>query len=470
MFTIRRTVEQDEYIWEDSDPSEASEPPEDFTPNYWPTPESPVRPAPAPPTTNSPTPAQAHPAPPEPRSDPPAESQAKQPDQRPGTTRRCWKSHPGMPPDPSLHDDNSPDEPPAHCADDSEPDTDIEGEPHAEAKGRVRATPPDTHPASPSPPTSEHSLTRSQLDAHYDQAYEAACREAWLYDPNYDPLYDMIPEDLRGFPGIEETNYTWDEYDRAVSDHEDQDALYYNGDLEQAELEAEQLSYYRYRLRGGQLRFRPSDLGTEAIYQTYNVPLSPDAPDGSYHQDHGNLSPTYKRLLSWQYREHTYPLYESLRPRPTDIEQLAFAWRQRWWRTHDQTPNPSPPPVHPDAAPPTPPRPAPGPNDPYHGKRTTPTSEATESAATRRGNDATPPPTPSEPPHCNRATQTTPVQTHNASSQLPHIPYQRTDMTPSTGLFNLNLNSTSTDDSPLHGPFFCDCPGGVHHCLKRRRS
>ena len=465
MFIIRRTVEQDEYIWEDSDPSEASEPPEDFVPNYWPIPESPVPPAPVPPLTSSHAHIQAEPPPRDTRPDPPAESQTKQQD-RPGTTRRCWKSHPGMPPEPSSHDDDSPDDTPALCDDDSDSDADSVDEPPAEAKGRVHAP-----PASPSSPASEHNWTRSQLDAHYDEAYEAACREAWLYDPNYDPLYDMIPADLRGFPGIEETNYTWNEYDQALSDHEDQEALYYNGDLEQAELEAEQLSYYRYRLRGGQLRFRPSDLGTEAIYQTFNIPLSADAPDGSYHQDHGNLSPTYKRLLSWPYREHTYSLYESLRPRPTDIDQLAFAWRQRWWRTHDQTPNPSPPPVHPDAAPPTPPRQAPGPNDPYHGKRNTPTtSEATESAAKRRGNDETPPSTPSEPPHRNRATQTTPVQTHNASSQLPHIPYHHTDTTPSTGLSSLNLNSTSTDDSPIHGPFFCDCPGGVHHCLKRRRS
>ena len=181
MFTIRRTVEQDEYIWEDSDPSEASEPPEDFLPNYWPTPESPVPPAPAAPIPSSHTPAQADPRPPDHRPDPPTESQAKQQD-RPGKTRHCWKSHPGMPPEPSSHDDDSYDEPPALCEDDSDSDADTEAEPPAEAKGRVRATQPDTPPASPSPPVSEHSLTRSQLDAHYDEAYEAACREAWLYD------------------------------------------------------------------------------------------------------------------------------------------------------------------------------------------------------------------------------------------------------------------------------------------------
>ena len=282
------------------------------------------------------------------------------------------------------------------------------------------------------------------------------------------PLYDMIPADLRGFPGIEETNYTWDEYDRAVSEHEDQELLNYNGDLEQAELEAEQLSYYRYRLRGGQLRFRPSDLGTEAIYQTFNVPLRPDAPDGSYHQDHGNLiSPTHKRLLSPHYREHTYPLYESLRPRPSNIDDLAYAWRQRWWLNHGQTPNPSPIPAHPDAAPSTPPRPSPGPDDPHHGKRKTITSEATDSAANSRGNDETLPTASYEPSTSNRSTQTSPVHTttrhtsarspntRNASTQLPYISLPRDDTSPATSFTNLNISNNSTADSPIHGPFFC---------------
>ena len=171
MFIIRRTVEQDEYIWEDSDPSEASEPPEDFIPNYWPTPESPVPPAPAPPIPSSHTPAPADPPPPAPRPDPPAESQAKPQDHN-GITRRCWKSHPGMPPEPYLQNDDSSDEPPALCEDNSDSDAETEAELPADAKVRAHATPPDTHPTSPSPPASEHSLTRSQLDAHYDEAYE----------------------------------------------------------------------------------------------------------------------------------------------------------------------------------------------------------------------------------------------------------------------------------------------------------
>ena len=63
MFIIRRTEERDEYIWEDSDPSEASEPPEDVIPNYWPIPEPP---------TSSHAPIQAEPPPRETRPDPPA--------------------------------------------------------------------------------------------------------------------------------------------------------------------------------------------------------------------------------------------------------------------------------------------------------------------------------------------------------------------------------------------------------------
>ena len=84
--------------------------------------------------------------------EPPVQAQAKQPANS-GAVRRCWKSHPGMPEDPSLHDGDSEDEPPALCEDDSSSDDDSvaepiveatpQPEPEAQAKPRAkRARPP----------------------------------------------------------------------------------------------------------------------------------------------------------------------------------------------------------------------------------------------------------------------------------------------------------------------------------------
>ena len=172
-------------------------------------------------------------------------------------------------------------------------------------------------------------------------------------DRRLDPLYRLIPHELRGFPPIEETNYTWDQYDRALSEHEDQEMeeeALYGAEMEQARLLDEELQYRRYRMRFGQRRFRPSDNGTESIY--IEIPLPENAPDGSFHSDYGQLSPSNERLKNFGYREHIRPWFDTLDPAPSTTSELEEAWQQQWrvengFDAQPFTPPPSPlPPTH----------------------------------------------------------------------------------------------------------------------------
>ena len=60
----------------------------------------------------------------------------------------------------------------------------------------------------------------------------------------------------------------------------------------------EQAAYKRYRDRGGLLRYRPSDMGDEAVYINTDWPLWNPELDGSYHTDRERLSPTAQRITS----------------------------------------------------------------------------------------------------------------------------------------------------------------------------
>ena len=68
-------------------------------------------------------------------------------------------------------------------------------------------------------------------------------------------------------------------------------------DAELAEV-LEQAAYKRYRDRGGLLRYRPSDMGDEAVYINTDWPLWNPELDGSYHTDRERLSPTAQRITS----------------------------------------------------------------------------------------------------------------------------------------------------------------------------
>ena len=461
MFIIRRTVEEDGYIWEDSDPSETSDN-EDYSPHYWPVSDSPLILRPASPIL------------------PP------QPDSVPAPVPTCIAAN--------------------HYPDAADP---------------------------PSP----------------DDMYG-------IPDRRLDPIYALIPLELRGFPHFSETDFTRTQYLEALAAHELQvieDQELYGTEMGQSHLFNEELQYQRYRRRGGELRFRPSDIGTEARYE--DIPLAADAPEGCYVFDYERLSPTIELLQDCAYRDHIRPWFQSLDPPPTTHTELQDAWyRRSRARLGIETPITTPPssPVIPTPIipPPTPPRPSPR-TQAYDeqispSKRTRQEQEATESAAMRRGNDETPT-APSLPTH--RATQVLPSDTLDTyvppisrSSQTPptapstsqssqtdiihrvcrytqaHRPMTRTTFTqcipsylytnrfaplsdayttttlappprrpqplhsssssststsassPPVNLSGLNLRSPSSPEQCLHGPFFCDCPGGFDHCVQRRRS
>ena len=121
--------------------------------------------------------------------------------------------------------------------------------------------------------------------------------------------------------------------------------------------EAEQEEYRRYRLRGGSKRFRPSDVGDEAIYRTLDLPLSNATTDGCYLDDHEHLSPTVDSLTSWEYRQSIRKWFNHLDPPPTTLGELEQLWLlnrshargQRGASVQDSTPTDS------LIAPPTPP-------------------------------------------------------------------------------------------------------------------
>ena len=89
--------------------------------------------------------------------------------------------------------------------------------------------------------------------------------------------------------------------------------------------EAEQDEYRRYRIRGGEKRFRPSDIGDEDIYRTLNLPLSKGATDGCYLDDHEHISPTVDRLISWDYRQSIRPWYNNLSPPANKLSRIGAA-------------------------------------------------------------------------------------------------------------------------------------------------
>ena len=458
MFIIRRTIEEDGYIWEDSDPSETSDN-DDYSPHYWPVSDSPLTLRPASPIL------------------PP------QPDYVPTPVSTCAAAN--------------------HYPDAADP---------------------------PSP----------------DDVYGTT-------DRRLDPVYALIPLELRGFPRFSETDLTRIQYLEALAAHEEQvieDQELYGAEMEQSHLFNEELQYRRYRRRGGELRFRPSDTGTEARYE--DIPLLADAPEGCYVFDYERLSPTIELLQDRNYRDHIRPWFHSLDPPPTTHTQLQDAWYRRsraqlGIETPTTTPPSSPVITTSTIPPPTPPRPSPRTQDHDEqispSKRTRQDQEATESAAKRRGNDETPT-APSLPIH--RATQVLPIDTFNTyvppksrssqtattapstsqSSQTDivhrvcrytqaHRPMTRTTFTqciliylynnrfaplsdaytapslalpqrhqqplhssssstsqpsPAINITGLNIRSPSPPEPCLHGPFFCDCPGGFDHCVQRRRS
>jgi hypothetical protein len=162
----------------------------------------------------------------------------------------------------------------------------------------------------------------------------------------------MIPQIQRGCLPMAMTNMTWSEYDAFQSDYEDMEGPDEYDTTEIHEGRA-RYQYHQYRLRGGQRRYYPSDLGTEDIYQSIEQPLQTDAPLGLWQEDYERLSPNCDRLLSWDYRDALRPWFETLDPQPTSVDTLAQAWHQEWQRKHGTHPSDHPPPCNVHSSPPS---------------------------------------------------------------------------------------------------------------------
>ena len=120
--------------------------------------------------------------------------------------------------------------------------------------------------------------------------------------PTEDPLLQLLRAHARTLPDIITTDL--------LPSLLDED---YDAELSEA---LEQAAYKRYRDRGGLLRYRPSDMGDEAVYSNTNWPLWNPELDGSYHTDRERLSPTAERLTYYSYRESVRHIYESADPTP----------------------------------------------------------------------------------------------------------------------------------------------------------
>jgi hypothetical protein len=140
--------------------------------------------------------------------------------------------------------------------------------------------------------------------------------------PAEDPLLQLLRAHARTPPDIIATNLS-------------PSLLYEDYDADLAEV-IEQAVYKRYRDRGGLLRYRPSDMGDEAVYVNTDWPLWNPELDVSYNTDRERLSPTAERLTSHSYRDSVRHIYECADPTPTSIHALRAEWYQYYgYAPHD---------------------------------------------------------------------------------------------------------------------------------------
>lgn len=163
--------------------------------------------------------------------------------------------------------------------------------------------------------------------------YEAEYKNNCADNPDYDPLFQLIPAGSRPLSDAEEANLLWTQYDSENSIISEDPPINYREEYPEYYEEFDRESYRRYRLRGGEKRFRPSDTGDEALYRELKMPLKTDAADGSYHDDNVHLSPTVDRLCSWDYRQSIRPWYKTLDPPPATFEDLQYMWQRQWSST-----------------------------------------------------------------------------------------------------------------------------------------
>ena len=167
------------------------------------------------------------------------------------------------------------------------------------------------------------------------RAFYAAEREAdWLHYPEYDPIFQLIPLGSRPLTDNEEAARFWPHYDSDRSEHSEEPSIDPRDEYPEIFEALDQAEYRRYRLRGGVQRFRPSDIGDEPLYITYS--LTESTTDGCYLDDYQHLCPNTKRIISYEYRQHIRPWFDSLEHLPTTLTELGQLWIQNWTNTFGQ--------------------------------------------------------------------------------------------------------------------------------------
>ena len=167
-------------------------------------------------------------------------------------------------------------------------------------------------------------------EAHSQASPEAGYDDDWRYYPEYDPIFQLIPQGLRPLTETEEAIRAGCHYDSEKSDHSVDPPIDLRDEYPEHFEEVEQEEYRRYRIRGGAKRFRPSDIGDEEIYRTLDLPPINETTDGWYHNDHAHLSPTVDRLASWDYRKSIRKWFNHLDPPPTTLVELKQLWLLNW--------------------------------------------------------------------------------------------------------------------------------------------
>ena len=293
-----------------------------------------------------------------------------------------------------------------------------------------------------SAPSPVPSSTASDREAHNQAFLAADCDDEtddWLHYPEYDPIYQLIPQGLRPLTEREQANRYWPNYDSEQSEHSDEPPRDLRDEYPEHFEEAEQEEYRRYRLRGGEKRYRPSDIGDEDIYRTPNLPLSSAATDGCYLDDHEHLSPSIDRLISWDYRQSIRPWYNNLSPPPTNLAELEQRWLLNWSQTHERSgtkpqQEPSvPTPLPPDSA--------------HVPAQTAPTERLYKSL----------------PLLCERSTQT-PIVRVAEKGTLARQPTGKPKWTQYYASHCHTSSLPTKPASPADGKYECTCATGSTHC------
>jgi hypothetical protein len=88
------------------------------------------------------------------------------------------------------------------------------------------------------------------------------------------------------------------------------------------------ITYVRYRIAGGRMKFKESDTGTEHYYTQF--------PGIEWHLDYNNIAPCEWTMCNKEYAEW----YLSTHPKPVDISEATRYWLNRRTQLYRRHPAP----------------------------------------------------------------------------------------------------------------------------------